>query len=45
MIYHGQQILSKGEDLNNEIIFAPASVEQENFLTCKNVDFAFYGGE
>ncbi len=27
------------------IVFSPASIEQENFLNCDNVDFAFYGGE
>lgn len=27
-----------------DIVFAPASLEQQNFLTT-NVDFAFYGGE
>lgn len=29
----------------NNILFAPASIEQQNFLNCDNVDFAFYGGE
>ena len=30
---------------NDEIVFAPASLEQQNFLLAKDVDFAFYGGE
>lgn len=29
---------------DKNIVFAPASLEQQNFLTT-NVDFAFYGGE
>lgn len=29
----------------SNIVFAPASKEQQNFLNCKDVDFAFYGGE
>lgn len=28
----------------SNIVFSPASKEQENFLTCDDVDFAFYGG-
>ena len=28
-----------------DIVFSPASLEQQNFLTAKDVDFAFYGGE
>lgn len=28
---------------NQNIVFAPASLEQQNFLTTE-VDFAFYGG-
>ena len=27
------------------LVFSPASKEQENFLNCDEVDFAFYGGE
>lgn len=30
--------------VNDEVVFAPASPEQERFLTT-DVDFAFYGGE
>ena len=29
----------------NNIVFSQASKEQQNFLTCDEVDFAFYGGE
>jgi len=28
----------------DNIVFSPASKEQENFLTCDDIDFAFYGG-